>query len=315
MSTFSRLGKLLLPEFYLEKNREQAKLSKPAESLPKQAKLSKPAEDLSTANIKIAQEIMGSENFLGPKEVFNTFGVKLKKSEIPPIPFSKEELKTAARLNQKLILRISTAKDGSPLTMQKMNEELEEKFETVDKGAILYDNERKDEEFFTTETPTKSKAQWALVSTKIIPNSFRENYLEQTEILVDYLKTGIMPTLSKTKQAQYEEAIAEFETQKETIQELMDEDDCIEASEQLAELQINQMTRQSPSQVLYDLLLTFDNKGERLLKEMNTWTKALDSSGSLVYVGHFDACGADVSAYDALDRGEYRLGVAFSRTL
>ncbi len=264
-----------------------------------------------TTNIKTAQEIMGEENFLGPKEVFNTFGVKLKESEIPRIPFSIRELETAASLSQMLILRISNAKDGSPLTMKKMNEELEGRFKTAGRGKILYNSGwYKNEKFFTTGPPTKSKAQWALVSKEVIPNSTSKNYLEQTELLVDYLQKEIMPTLSKAKQAQYKEAVTEFNSKKEMIQSM---EEWIKANKQLAELQINQLTRQSPSQVLYDLLLAFDNKGERFLEAGHTWTKALRSSGRLVRVGVFDAGGALVFDDHAVDRYVY-LGAVFSRT-
>ncbi len=261
-------------------------------------------------NIKTAKKIMGSDNFLGPKEVFNTFGVKLKRSEIPPIPFSKRELETAAELNQKMILRIGTAKDGAPLTIKKMEEELlREGFYTGDE--ILFNVKWcRDEGFFIAVTPASLKAQWALISMEVIPDSTNKNYLEQTEVLVDFLQTEIMPTLSKSKKVKYEEAIAEFNSKKEMIQGLMDGWLLEEAGKQLVRLKSNQMTRQTASQALYDMLLTLDNKSEILLAGGHAWTTARDFSGKLVYV----SCSRSVGAVYA-DQRFGDLGASFSRTI
>ena len=69
----------------------------------------------------------------------------------------------------------------------------------------------------------------------------------------------------------------------------------------LANLQLNQLTRQIPVEVIYDLMLAFQNSQDsdektRLLESMYTWTARRDSDGELVYVGSFGAGGARVSA-------------------
>ena len=89
--------------------------------------------------IKIAKEILGAREFMGPNEVEKAFGIKLESKDIPAIPFSKEELKRAKELGQFLILRTDKAPDGEDLTMIKMHKMLEKLFADKSKGKVLYD--------------------------------------------------------------------------------------------------------------------------------------------------------------------------------
>ena len=249
-----------------------------------------------------AKEIMGEQDVLGSEAIEKALNIKLKKEQIPKIPFKKHELERAKELNQFLVLR-------TPLTMEKMNELLQTEFEQQNKGKILYDTDRyKNEDFFKKDIP---KLQWALTSKEPIPNSTSKNYLEQTELIADYLKNQVFKDKELPKQ--YEQAIEEFNKQKQNIQKLM-KDDWKKAAEQLSKLKINQITRQSPAEALYDTLIYFQNNQERLLKDGYTWTKRCSSDGGLVLVGCFASDGADVDRWSPASAHD-SLGVSFSRSL
>ena len=263
-----------------------------------------------------AAEIMGAD-FLGAEAVENTFGITLEQEQIPEIPFSEAELERARELGQFLVLRADTAPDGQSLTMKKMNELLADKFKKAKKGKILYDTDwYKNEDFFVSETP---KLGWALVSKENIPNSTSKNYLQQTQELAKYLTNEVFK--DKTVSQEYEDAISEFEDyyqqnfagkNNDQIRELLGGDNWQKYAQELADLKINQLTRQSPTEALYDILMYF-GKNSRILENKYTWTKRRSSYGGLVGVGKFDAGGADVS-YWRPGLSYVDLGVSFSRS-
>jgi hypothetical protein len=263
----------------------------------------------------MAKEVM-DEEFFGVQEVKKAFGIEVNPEGIPEIPFSREELEKAKELNQFLVLRVDTASDGKPLTLQKINEILKGKVSDGSKllyaddgtGKIKSDSWYKDEDFPKTDKP---KLAWALTSKEVIPNSTSKNYLNQTEELVGYLKNQVFK--GEEMPEEYKESIREFEKEKGEIEKLMSSD-WKKAAEKLSGLKINQMTRQNPAEVLYDIAIYFQNKGERILEKIYTWTARRDSDGRLVYVGNFDSDGVRVNfRRPALSYGN--LGVAFSRSL
>ncbi|MBU4367369.1 hypothetical protein KKC49_00685 [Patescibacteria group bacterium] len=265
-----------------------------------------------------AKEIMGKEDFLDQKAVEKAFGIKLNKQEIPRIPFKREELERAKELGQFLILRTDKAPDGQPLTMEKMNELLQVEFEEKNKGKILYGDWYKDEDFFTKETP---KLEWALTSKEVIPNSTNKSYLEQTELIADYLKNQVFKDKQLPKQ--YEEAIQEFNKHyqynfrnktKEEIRAIIGGNQWGEVAKQLSKLKINQLTRQSPSEVLYDILIYFQNNNQRLLENKYTCTSYCSFYGYLSFIGSFDSDGARVDGWSS-NFARAPLGVSFSRSL
>ncbi|MCX6782124.1 MAG: hypothetical protein NTW66_03345 [Candidatus Magasanikbacteria bacterium] len=180
------------------------------------------------------------------------------------------------------------------------------------KGKALHSTgSYKSEDFFTKEVP---EPRWALVSKEVIPGTLDKNYFEQTKIIVNYLseevfKGQIMP-------ATYLSAINEFADQKDDIQGLINSYEWHVAAEKLANLQINQLTRQTPAEALYDILIHFQTTGKYLLEKMYTWTTRRspdgDLLGDLVGVGVTGSEGADVFRYGSGSEGDY-LGVSFSR--
>ena len=263
----------------------------------------------------MAREVMGDE-FFGYQEVKKAFGIEVNPEEIPEIPFSKEELEKARELNQFLVLRADKAPDGKPLSLQKINEILKGKvtdgskllYSDDGKGGIKGDAWYKNEEFIKNETP---KLAWALVSKEVIPNSTSKNYLQQTEELVNYIKDSVFKGSEMPEE--YQEAIKEFEKEKDGIGKIISSE-WQKAAEKLSQLKINQLTRQNPAEVLYDIAIYFQNKKERILENMYTWTARRDSDGRLVGVGGADSGGAGVGR-SWPDRSNDDLGVAFSRSL
>jgi hypothetical protein len=259
-------------------------------------------------SLEKARELMGTD-FLGPEAVEAVWGVKLDAKDIPTIPFSRADLDRAKELNQQLVLRVDKAVDGSPLTMQKMNEHIQPKLTQGKQGKLLVKVDwYAGEEFYTTETPETS---WALISKEVIPGSSSKNYLEQTEILITHLQNEVFRDMLMP--VGYQEAIDEFEAKKANLT-LLITSNWQEAAKQLSELAITKLTRQTPAEVLYDLSTNFLTNNDRHLEGAYTWTKRRYSGGKLVSVGSADADGAEVYANQpGLPYGY--LGVSFSRSL
>jgi len=254
--------------------------------------------------IEKAKEILGND-CLGPNEVKKAFGIEIKSTEVPSIPFSAAELEKAKSLGQFLVLRVNHDLDGSPLTMQRMEGLLKTRYESEDE-KVLYDTDwYESEKFFTEETP---EMEWALTSKEVIPDSTDKNYLHQTDTLKDYLNQVFPEGLP----AEYQEAVQEFTSQRDEIERLIS-DDWKEAAARLEALKITQLTRKTPVETLYDLLMYHQNNGERPLENMYSWTNRRYSGGRLVYVGFFESVRVFVPARGPDSRSD-GLGVSFSRS-
>ncbi|RJP47121.1 MAG: hypothetical protein C4584_00770 [Armatimonadetes bacterium] len=260
-----------------------------------------------TVSVERAKSIMGNE-FFGAEAIDKAFDIKILPRDIPPVPFSPEELETAKELGQFLILRLDRDSSGS-LTMQKMQRIVQPKFDSRSKGKILYDPSwYSSEDFFTKDVP---KARWVLVTKEVIPNSTSKNYLNQTQEIADYLKNqvfrgGVLPK-------EYQEAIAEFESQKKAISDIIaDDSKWRDAADKLAALKLNKITRQTPVEALYDVLVYSQNHDQRLLEGRYTWTLRQSSHGYLVNVGRFGSSGMVVSRWAPGYSGG-GLGVCLSR--
>ena len=259
--------------------------------------------------LQLAKEIMG-ESFFGPDEVKAAFLDQVDVSEIPSIPFASEELEKAKELGQMLILRIEKAKDGSALSMKKMQELLDGKMKDGT-GSLLGDWHLKEEKFYTTEAP---EASWALVSKEVVPDSPNKNYLQQTQVLIDYLRNEVFKDVEIP--AEYADAMNEFESEKAGIAAIVsgfDESEWEKAAQRLEELKINRLTRRSPAETLYDLMVCYQQTGEKQLPKMYDWTSHRHFDGNLIYVGNFKSDGVSV---DGLGPGwsDSSLGVSFSRS-
>ncbi|HBW74127.1 MAG TPA: hypothetical protein DEF59_02600 [Candidatus Magasanikbacteria bacterium] len=289
-----------------EKTAEKANPeAKKTEAIP-ETKLEGPVAE----QIEVAIEKLGKENVFGPKEVEKTFGVRL--AEVPGIPFSVEELERAEKLGQMLVLRVDKTAEGKPMSLEAMIEIMAKRWKDKGKGDLLNSTDSWKswfgEDFFTKESPRKG---WALVSKEVLPESLSKNYLEQTEVIIATLKNEAFKGMEVPEE--YVKAIAEFESKKDRLAKLIDED-WEKAAKELSELKITQMTRQTFSETIYDLAVYHDANGERLLSDKLTWSSSLSPGGRLVALGSFGARGVRGNGWGP-GRRDGGLGVSLSRRL
>ena len=242
---------------------------------------------------KEAETLIGADHFFGAEAVRKAFpGVPLKPEQIPAIPFSREDLQRAKELGDSLRLRVNKAPGNGKLNMQKMQEWLQPAFDQKNEGKILYDTDWYESEDFFTEEP---ELCWVLTSDGIIPDSEDKDYLQQTEHVAEYLRDTVYQ--GKKIPQQYADAIKEMDSQKDEIRRLIDANKWQEAAEKLANLKLNKLTRRVPVEVLYDMLVTFQNGDKRHLKDFYDWTGVRSSGGRLVGVGEFDPGGVYVNSW------------------
>lgn len=256
-------------------------------------------------SFKEAKEIMGSD-FIGPEEIRQSLGIELK--ETPPIPFTREELEKFKAEGFQLILRVDKDAQGQPLTMSRLHGFYTPKLAGQNKGKVLYKVDwYPNEAFFIAETP---RLGWVLQQKDFLSDSAGKNYLEQTQLILDYLTTKNFFDPLKEKQRQ--EAVREAERLLPEIAELDISQDWQEVAQRLAALKINNY-RRSPAEVVYDHALSLDAVNSRLFngRALYDWTRARSSSGYLVGVGRGDADGLRVHSWGPEDR-DGSVGVSLS---
>lgn len=255
-----------------------------------------------------AQEIMG-DSFYGVEEIRNTFGFEVSTDKIPAILYGPEILEKAKENGEILVLRVESDREGSPMTMERMNEIMQTilaEGDEEEQEKLLYDTDWYSEEDFFKNASLKT--EWRIVGKNFVPDSTSKNYIEQTKVLRDYLLG--LDSVSKEEQ---EECTDEF---LEGLQKMLDEDydkNWKEVARKLSELLINKNHRRIPAEILYDWVLQFRNKKERGILEANyDWSNTLSSYGRLVHLGSADRDGADVSNDNPGNRSAY-LGVVSLR--
>ena len=276
------------------------------------------------SSLQEAREILGDENVYGPDKIQQVFEVDLAPSEIPNLPFSREDLEKAKELGMILVLRVSHDSDYNPLTPARMHELLQPRLDAEGRGKMLFRIDwYKDEPFFTRETPVRSfdrarndgggragddtlQAEWKLITRDILPDSTSKNYLEQTRLLRDKLKD--LGWLTGEEAAEVtDKKLAEIEP--------FLTSDWKKASQLLANLNITTNHRRSLSEALYDTMLVYlsqEDTGDRPLPNRYDWVMTLSSDGILVSLGIFDSEGASVDRWRPGARNS-AIGVVFSR--
>ena len=296
-----------------EPDKYKTSTQKKAEGVLKEAEAMRHAESKErTAGIEFqeARELLG-EDLIGPEEIEKTWGVSPE--EIPDIPFSREELERAKEMGQMLVLRIDKTADGKPMSMEAMNTILAKRWEKEKKGGLLNTAEGWRDRVTGSKdfAEVAPRAGWVLVSKELLPGSTSKNYIEQTEVIIKALREQAFKDAELPDE--YEEAIREFEVNKDRLTKLMSEN-WQQAAKELSELKISQLTRQSLQEGIYDLALYFDKNGKRLLPNVYTWSNSRSSDGRLVSLGDFVAEGVDGGGWTPDGRGGL-LGVLLSRRL
>ncbi len=284
-------------------------------SLPKEAKgvkkapaekkplVERPERKGGLISLKEARAIMGTD-LIGIEEIKQSLGVELK--NVPAIPFTKQELTKAKADGFRLVLRVDKDAQGQPLTAKRLNEIYTPKFDASAKGKVLYDtNWYQNEAFFTAQPP---RLGWTLQQKEFLPNSAGKNYLEQTQLILDYLRNQKFTDPAKEKKRQ--EAIAEADRLLPGIEALDIIQNWQEVAQRLADLKINTY-RRSPAEVIYDHAVSLDVANTRLFEgqALYEWTQSRSSNGYLVRVGDGDARGLNVRNWNPGNRAD-DVGVA-----
>ena len=273
-------------------------------------------------SMKEAKEIMGV-NFFGPEEVKATLWLKFP-DKIPEIQFSKEIIEKLKDTHQ-LILYGGQYIDGRVPTGQGKfidvaGQTFDARLQNMKKDGTKLLNDiswYKDEKFFTKDS---SELRWKIVTKELIPNSTNKNYLEQTDVLYDYVKNMYDVKDIDEIPSEVMEAVHEWDDLKNDAQKfaelkrLVESDDETEwklGASTLESLKLTQMFRESFIEWLYRTALTERATGERLLPNKYSWTKSRSSIGIFVVAGLFDDDGGDVSRIRPR-RSSSDIGCAFS---
>jgi len=256
--------------------------------------------------IETAEKLVGTENFLGPKEALEYAGYDFK-GKIPEIPFSEEVLKDAEKNGKMLVLY-------PELSIEDMLDKIQSKMPKGEK--FIYEDSLK----WLKGDPLfeeRMESHWALVSKEVTEGTTNKNYLEQTEVIADLL---VKQYQGKAMPKEYTDAIAEFDKLKKDTPSLTEmvksstDAEWKKAAELLANLNLNQLTRETPAETLYRISSYYLKNKERLLSSTYSWSSRRDASGRLVLVGGFVSGGAVVSRGRPGGSVDY-LGVSFSRSL
>jgi len=191
-----------------------------------------------------------------------------------------------------------------------MNVAVMERWQKEGKGSLLSTPDRWEKFIIEGYKKDVPRSGWALVSKEVLSESLGKNYIEQTDVIIKTLKDKVFKGMEIPEK--YAKAMAEFESRKEKLTKLMN-DDWQEAVKQLSTLEITQMTRQTIQETIYDLTMYYDTNNKRLLTDKFTWSASVSSDGFLVPLGRFDDRGVGGGRW----RSDYRdvIGVSFSRRL
>ena len=234
-----------------------------------------------------AEQILGTDNVLGYKEVKEVFGIDRN----DPIPFTRAELERAKFLGQQLVLYSDMVRTpnhlGSEWDHPTTLDNLKKTFTKSHDGHKLFHEQDwyHAEDFFKKE---RVRPGWRLAAPDILPNTLSKDYVEQTEVLVDYLQKEIF---KGTVPPPFDAAMGEFDRLKPSLVELV-ESNWLEASRRLSELAITKLTRESPVEVMYRLILNDFARGKKLLSSYYTWTSGRAANGDIIYIGGFGGIGA-----------------------
>ena len=244
-------------------------------------------------SLEEAEKIFGKD-FLGPEEVSKVFGVILPKENLLPIPFSRQELENAKALGQQLIYQAAGMKvrDSAiaPVYDWITVKNIQERFPTASDGSRIWHRSLRDEDddYLSEHTDLC----WKLTSKSVISETITKDYFEQTEAIISYIKNEVFKGLVVPKE--YADAIEEFELAKRTVSLCLEEKNKRGADEILEGLKITSLTRETPVEAVYRIVLQEQTNKEKLLSSKTTWTSRRASDGCFVEVGQFDSFGIQV---------------------
>jgi len=261
----------------------------------------------SGTSIAKAKIIMGTKNFFGPQEINKALNIKIDTTVITPVPFSEKELERAKSLGLILILRL-------PISIDSLNKVLKGRLPNNSQLLQNYDlkegrMQKKtwyiDEDWFTKAE--SDKPYWALSSNKFIAASNNKTYLQQSSQLANYLKTKVFAGLD-TLPEPYRSAICELDSLRPIIENIGNSKEDKKRREVLLQsLEINQLCRPSPVNVVYDLAIMFNTTRVRNFANTTIMTNIVG-----IFVGYFDETGLIIDRVLADDNNE-EMGCTFNQ--
>lgn len=290
-------------------------------ALPSPIPSAAPAVKIIPPGAPIAEKarLILEEDYLGPEAVEKAFGIRLTPDQIPPIQFNQGDIERAKELGEMLVLRTGNYSAGRPLTGSVMDSILGDQFFRNKKSQVFtkysinefanvpIENGR----LFYNQSP---RSGWSLVGKVLIPQSYGKSYLEQTQVLIDFLMNRQF--ITRAIPSKYKEAAQEFDAK---IRELDDKyyKAMYRPEDKVAELKVNNIARHSFAEISYDLLLYYLNRGVRLLGEQLITTSTVVDYGPVknaIKVGVFTEEGIVVNS-TRMDQYNYNAaGVVISLT-
>lgn len=246
-----------------------------------------------------AREIIGDELFFGVDSANKLYGTSLTPEAIANLPFNLTEaqVENAARLGHTIALHV-------PVSMLNIQRSL---------AQTVYKND--------PFANTPDVLEWREASVKLIPGTLSKDYLQQTELLIQYIKERMYK--GKPLPAQYEEAVKEFEEQKSQIQALMriwrmrnlsGESNWRVALNMFAKLKITKLIRPTPISRLQDIKNLTSVDPYILPQGIGTWTSSQTIYGYPICIDN-NGC---ISAGEGISCPPSRYanyGASFSRSL
>jgi len=297
---------------------------------PTQPPIRKPLFDLASFDEKTFEkhdqveareaETLFGKRFIGPDQIEATFGFTIERKDLPPLPFSKQELREAQARGDFLIYNCSHTPEGKPLTLETMARLSGGNKPTKDKdghdvypfyrdqfneaGNIKNDAWFKQDPLIMNATP---EAGWQLVSPAILEGSTSQNYLDQTDFLIDHMRgDSDFPQGSQEQKAE-----TEWQEKKPDIRKLLDDNKIKEASTLLSSLHVSTLFREPLGNTVFRYLVSLQARGERLFNDGKyTWSNTVASNGRLARFGGAGRDGASVGG--CVPRDDWSNGGAVS---
>jgi hypothetical protein len=280
-----------------------------------------PAQEDEKADLDFAEKLFG-QDYIGQRQIEDTWGLDIQREQVPEIPFSRTELERAKASDQFLILRAAKNRYGTLLTMAEMYDVLNDSMVERGRGKLLANKDelmKLDSHFFEDEPPVLGPDfAWALTAKKILPSSTSRHYVSQTDVIAQYVERELFPRQT----GPYAKALGEYNRSRanhfgvetyEQIKEKLTGSNWQFYANMLTDLKINMAMRQSAPQALFDVATYYEVNNERLLERGHIWTTSQSTNKEVICLGDFDAMGATVYTRNP-GLGSDTVGVLISRT-
>lgn len=256
---------------------------------------------------KKAFEVLGEQNIHGADDIALTFGIELNPEQIPPLPYTEEDLERskhiyeATGVEEMLVLCVAEDIDHVPMTCDRIVNALDEQFYGWGLGSLMDNTLRRAERYKKESYYTDSalKLEWMLVTKSCIPNSLGRAHSLPMRVLDDMGEWEELPPIDKASKS-YQN------TQEYAI-------DCFAET---CDLERSACHRPTAAQLLYAMSLhafaTNQKQGEseKILAHSFHWTDEEGRQGFVTIGGFEDGIQLGSAEWRAMAR---RVGVCLRR--